>query len=213
MSDLAQEELDRYLNNNEKITGHPEDQNNSDNESSTHSSDGDGKKAKGHDDYHHSDSSDNDTAPPKMVARSTAYKVPSTVFEANTGPKGVIADAQSYERARKRSFRRTLMSMAGFDPSRLNKEQTSPNLSLSGASSPEDDDEAFMRTWREARAQELMQRSKRRNSPSKRVYGTVETVDANGYLDAIERVPLDTVVVVCIYDPEVGWITYSSLFQ
>jgi hypothetical protein len=198
MSDLAQEELDRYLNNQEKITGHPEDQHNSD-QSSTHS---DNENKAHDDDYHHSDSSDNDSESANMVSRSTAYTVPSTVFEANTGPKGVIADAQSFEKARKRSFRRTLMSVTGFDTLRLHKEQTSPTLS---ASSPEDDDEAFMRTWREARAQELMQRSKRRHSPSKRAYGTVETVDANGYLDAIEKVPVETTVVVCIYDPEVGF--------
>jgi hypothetical protein len=29
-------------------------------------------------------------------------------------------------------------------------------------------------------------------------------VDAVGYLDAIEKVPSDQVVVVCIYDPEVS---------
>ncbi|EGC44528.1 phosducin [Histoplasma capsulatum var. duboisii H88] len=72
------------------------------------------------------------------------------------------------------------------------------------ASPPPDEteDERFMRQWREARMLELQRKSKRRVSPSKRRYGTVEVVNANGYLDAIEKVTPDTVVVVCIYDPE-----------
>jgi hypothetical protein len=35
--------------------------------------------------------------------------------------------------------------------------------------------------------------------PKGRRFGSVETVDAVGYLDAIEKVTSDTVVVVCIY--------------
>jgi hypothetical protein len=34
-----------------------------------------------------------------------------------------------------------------------------------------------------------------------RVWGTFDDVDANGYLDAVEKVPDDAIVVVCIYDP------------
>lgn len=48
-----------------------------------------------------------------------------------------------------------------------------------------------------------LQEGKRRVSPNKKTYGRVDVVDANGYLDAVERVTSDTVVVVCIYDPEV----------
>lgn len=43
----------------------------------------------------------------------------------------------------------------------------------------------------------------RRRSPSKRKYGTVEEVDAAGYLDAVDKVSSETVVVVTIYDEEV----------
>ena len=46
-------------------------------------------------------------------------------------------------------------------------------------------------------------RRTRRQSPSKRRYGYVTTVDAIGYLDAVEKVAVDTIVVVCIYDEEV----------
>lgn len=143
-----------------------------------------------------------------MVSRTATYTVPSTVFEANTGPKGVIADAQSFERARKKSFRRTLLSAAGLDAnSKLfgfggNSGNNITGPASSQGSSPSDEDEEFMRRWRESRLQELQERGQRRPSPSKRVYGRVDAVDAEGYLNAIERVASDTVVVVCIYDPE-----------
>ena len=44
----------------------------------------------------------------------------------------------------------------------------------------------------------------RRQSPSQRTYGSLVTVDPAGYLDAVEKVPTYTTVVVFIYDDEVG---------
>lgn len=44
----------------------------------------------------------------------------------------------------------------------------------------------------------------RRLSPSKRRYGNVVTVNPMGYLDAIERVAAETVVVVMVYDDQVS---------
>lgn len=200
MSTAAQEEFDRLFNYKEKLRGHPEDRDNSD-ESSSHSDADDGQN----DHYAHSDDDSDDedntyhTKSNKMVSR-TAYTVPSTVFEANTGPKGVIADAQSFERARKRSFRRTLLSVAGLDSySKTSKADSRPHKD---SADNDVDEEEFMRRWRETRLQELQQRQNRPN-PSKRVYGRVDRVDGTGYLNAIERAPSDTVVVVCIYDPEV----------
>jgi hypothetical protein len=199
MSTAAQEEFNRLVNQKDTLHSHPEDRDNSD-ESSTHSVDdknnhyvhSDEEDYDDDDDYHHST---------KMVTRTAEYTVPSTVFEANTGPKGVIADAQSFERARKRSFRRTLLSVAGLD----SYSKTAKAESRMQKQSPpsEADEDEFMRRWRESRLQELEQRSQRRPSPSKRIYGDVSTVDAVGYLNAIERVASETVVVVCIYDPEV----------
>jgi len=43
----------------------------------------------------------------------------------------------------------------------------------------------------------------RKQSPSKRSYGRIEPVDANGYLDAIEKVSKDTVVIVVVYSDRV----------
>ncbi|OKL61473.1 hypothetical protein UA08_03489 [Talaromyces atroroseus] len=208
----AQDEFNRLIQaNKDTVRGHPEDR------SDSPASEGDHTTTAAEDQYELSDA-DSDYADyhretskkgGSMVSRTAAYTVPSTLFDANTGPKGVIADAQSFERARKKSFRRTLLSAAGLDSnSKLfgaNNGITGNNISrdqASSQSSSSDEDEEFMRRWRESRLQELQDRSQRRPSPSKRLYGRVDTVDAEGYLNAIERVASDTVVVVCIYDPE-----------
>ncbi|PGH02290.1 hypothetical protein GX51_04730 [Blastomyces parvus] len=195
----AQDEVDRLLNPKEKVSCHPEDRLASDNDSNLSPSDDEESLA-----YLHSDT-ETDTSH-TMISKSTGYHLPTTVFEANTGPKGVIADAQSYERAKKRSFRRTFMNVAGLDyTSYSNSTKEEPDTRPAREASPppnETEDERFMRQWREARVLELQRKNKRRVSPSKRRYGTVEVVNANGYLDAIEKVTPDTVVVVCIYNPE-----------
>lgn len=215
----AQDEFDRLIQaNRDSSRTHPEDRDQSD-------SDSPANNAAADDDQYELSDADSDYADHirredgNMVSRTAAYTVPTTVFEANTGPKGVIADAQSFERARKKSFRRTLLSAAGLDSnSRLfggngsNNNITQPQQhSQTSSSPPSDEEDEFMRRWRESRLQELQERSQRRPSPSKRVYGRVDTVDAEGYLNAIERVASDTVVVVCIYDPEVNLFLSLSL--
>ena len=138
-------------------------------------------------------------------------------FDANTGPKGVIADARSFESAKKRSFRQTLYAFAsGESPpifskwkdSNSNKENREKSQSKSPSPDVSDEEEEFMQTWRANRLAQLSTmnqegRNTRRQSPSKRRYGTVVNVDPAGYLDAIEKVSSDTVVVVLIYDDEV----------
>lgn len=212
----AQEEFDQLVQNNRAHTSsHPEDRDDS---------------------PHFSDDNDSLTSPPRnlrqrrvidssdededstdnMVSSRGNYHVPNTVFEANTGPKGVIADAQAFERARKKSFRRTLLSAAGFDSngpafgSKGTRDETSTSAP-EGSSGSEDDEERFMRKWRASRMQELQTRGMRRLSPRGRCFGSVETVDAVGYLDAIEKVTSDTVVVVCLYDPQVCFEIYLPL--
>ena len=68
-------------------------------------------------------------------------------------------------------------------------------------------EESFLQQWRESRRRELeneMNRAvrTRRTSPSVRVYGRLDEVDALGYLDAIEKVSRETKVVVFVYDHE-----------
>lgn len=209
----AQEEFSQLVNNNRThSSSHPEDTHDN-----PHLSDDDtdhlaprnlrqGRLA--------ADSSDEDSEPGRtsnmVSSRGGSYHIPNTVFDANTGPKGVIADAQAFERARKKSFRKTLLSAAGFDPNgagfgsgKSTRDEAPPAAVNEASSGSEDDEERFMRKWRASRMQELQHKGMRRPSPRGRHYGTVQTVDAAGYLDAIEKVTSDTVVVVCIYDPQV----------
>jgi hypothetical protein len=198
MSSAAQEEFNQLVNSNrERASRHPED---IDSDDEPHFSD-DESSTRNLRQRHAVDSSDEDEDEvDRNMVSSRNYHIPNTVYDANTGPKGVIADAQAFERARKKSFRQTLLSAAGFD-SKATRDETPPPPA-EGSSGSEDDEDRFMRKWRTSRMHELQGRP-RRASPRGRRYGTVETVDAAGYLDAIEKVTPDTVVLVCIYDPQV----------
>ncbi|KAJ6078992.1 hypothetical protein N7467_008745 [Penicillium canescens] len=201
----AQDEFNQLVNSNRsRFATHPEDhEHNNHSDSDAQYSDEETTKNLRQRKIHDS-SDEEDFSDDNMVSSRTAnYHVPNTVYDANTGPKGVIADAQAFERARKKSFRRTLLNAAGFDgngPSFGAKTRDdSPHGEASSAS--DDDDEArFLRKWRASRMQELQGRGHRRLSPRGRRFGSVENVDAVGYLDAIEKVTSETVVVVCIYD-------------
>ena len=165
-------------------------------------------------------SDERSTAPSNTstIMPSATYLSTTTQFDANTGPKGVIADARSFETAKKRSFRQTLYAFTDgastpfkkFNASRDKSKSPSPEVS---ADEEEDD---FMRTWRQKRLDELGSMKQeirtRRQSPSKRRYGTLLTVDPLGYLDAIEKVGPETVVVVLIYDDEVN-LRSTVLFE
>ncbi|KAI4163460.1 MAG: hypothetical protein LQ342_002967 [Letrouitia transgressa] len=203
MSTAARDELALLNRDQEKhFTRHPEDvsESASDNDSTTLRS------------------SDDDRAfnsRPSNNMRATTYHIPSnTNFIANTGPKGVIADARSYDTARKRSFRQTLRAYSNgeLSPPLFGKSKKKAiNFNREKSASPDsssstDEDEDFMRTWRANRLDELASMSQdirtRRSSPSMRKYGTLVTVDPIGYLDAVEKVHADTTVIVLIYDDE-----------
>lgn len=116
----------------------------------------------------------------------------------NTGVKGVISDAYSYETAKRREMKlmRERQQHQDYSPLSMGHQRGrsigSPNLS---------DSDELMVQWRKNRMAELKAAAAttRKQSPSKRSYGRVEPVDANGYLDAIEKVSKDTVVVVVVY--------------
>ena len=202
MSSAAQDEVDAlFARNQPRTTAHPEDihhdtdRSNSTSDSSTISS---GRY------------SDEGEKPRKASMPSAVYHIPSnTLFDANTGPKGVIADAKSFDRARKRSFRQTLHAFSNgvFGE----KSKTPSPAPTRGSPSPDlsqsDDDDEFMRVWRLSRMNEMQSgghdHRTRRLSPSKRRYGSVVSVDCLGYLDAVERVAAETTVVVYIGDEDV----------
>ncbi|KAG8161539.1 hypothetical protein KVR01_008526 [Diaporthe batatas] len=140
--------------------------------------------------------------------RATAdLTLPPASFDSGraTGVKGVIADARNYENARRnkwsekmRNARRSVIEFASVKSS-----SDKSDSELSGA----EDEESFLKQWRESRRRELESQDRssvrnRRTSPSARMYGRFEEVDAMGYLDSIEKVSRETTVVVFVYDHE-----------
>ncbi|KAL8852362.1 MAG: hypothetical protein Q9221_002746 [Calogaya cf. arnoldii] len=214
MPSAAQDEFDAMYDTQEKkLTTHPEDtqDSSSDNDSTTLRS-----------------SHEENRIPvtrPSTTMPSATYHIPSTtIFNANTGPKGVIADAKSFDTAKKRSFRQTLRAYSNgelsppiFGKSKKPAFNFSREKSPSPEASADDDEDDFMRTWRANRLAELTNNTTdvrtRRSSPSMRKYGTLLTVDPSGYLDAVEKVHAETTVVVFIYDDlsEVSLIVEDAL--
>lgn len=144
-------------------------------------------------------------------------KLPPATFDSgrSTGVKGVIADARSYELARQNKWR-TRVRAARKSVFGKNDVMKTPRSHNSGSDEDGDEDEdAFLQQWRESRRQELEKEAKtgfhnRRTSPSLRMFGHFDTVDALGYLDAIEKVGRESIVVVFVYDPEVGWVPRTN---
>jgi hypothetical protein len=161
--------------------------------------------------------------PRKSGKMRTKYYVPKTRSEANTGPKGVIADAQAFEMARR--AHRSVASLAQAPPVQyqapLNDKSNRPSQqhSRSGswlmeADEDEESDDDFMTRWRQSRLQELSKRTGQhghigRRSHSAQRYGSLVGVDAEGYLDAVEQTKSDTIVCVFIYDDAVSFLLPS----
>ena len=205
MSHSAQEEFNALNTRTTTAQTHPEDALDNSSNASDSSSDNESSGV------HSSDGNDSDIASPRTSSTmpSAVYTLPTTAFAANTGPKGVIADAQSFEKARKRSFRSTLYAFSnnlGFGNGEK-RPHGSREKSPSGDSSTDEDDKEFMRKWRTERMNEVQTQGHdnrtRRSSPSKRRYGHVASVGPIGYLDAIEEVSAETIVVVLINDDRV----------
>ncbi|KAI9768218.1 MAG: hypothetical protein M1840_005048 [Geoglossum simile] len=207
----AQDEIDGLLaRNKDRHTAHPDDEH--DDAQTRFSDDTPEHQPELRDSRVHDQDSDGSSAEQDtiMPTSTRGYTVPATLFSANTGPKGVIADAQSFEKAKHSSWRsrlrsnmtkRTAPNNTQFSKE-LAKAPTQGTIERGDLSS--DDDEKFMREWRKYRLKELQtfDPRARRRSPSKRTFGRVEVVDASGYLDAVEKVGPETVVIVAIYDDE-----------
>ena len=126
-----------------------------------------------------------------------------------TGVKGVIADARSYEEAKMNGGWRNKFSRRS-STSRADKRASSATFLKDDGEGSASEDEEFLERWRQQRREELQREGNdirnRRTSPSVRRYGRFDEVDALGYLDAIEKVTRDTIVVVFVYDHEVCYI-------
>jgi Phosducin len=204
---LAREEADKFFSNKDRITTHPEDALGSEDHSDIE------EKNSSKETYHSDPGDDEDTLHNMSATTTATYHLPRTFFDANTGPKGVIADAQSFNRAKKHSLRNTIINLTNgsyFQSSSKSQQSAQPiqgsDSSEKSASGPDEDEDDFMERWRQNRLKELTagaSHKQRRMSPTKRKWGFFKEVDANEYLDVVEKTPSDSVVVVCIYDPEV----------
>lgn len=144
-------------------------------------------------------------------ARTT---IPNKRFGANTGPKGVISDAQDFRDSRRsaRMSARNSMESTLRAPEQPRSGHVSPALeALEDEDEDAEMDDDFMRRWRESRLQEMQHGSHKSSSihgngrPSRRLYGGLATVDGEGYLEAVDKSDPDTVVVVYIYDDYVSY--------
>ncbi|KAK8209495.1 phosducin [Phyllosticta capitalensis] len=189
----AQEEFDQLFGDKSRSARHPEDRDDSDLDSDKEST---REQFFEKDDYadDEDDFQDDEDLDQDFNMRSR-YTIPQVRSDANTGPKGVIADAQAFEQAKK-CQRFSLFTRGKNGGAKSDSEK----------SGSEDD---FMARWRENRLRELQNGPRPRNtsrsqsrtgSPSSRAYGKLVAVDSDGYLDAIEKSPSATTVVVFIYD-------------
>jgi hypothetical protein len=198
----AQDEFNELLRDKDTHDKHPEDRLND----SDHS---DAESSHAADYLERTDTDDELDLPADMRSN---YYLPSIKSEANTGPKGVIADAHAFEQAKKQARRFTW---------KKNSPPSSYSVTAYHDEKSDDDDaeEGFMRKWRESRLRDLQNAGQRirsrTTSPSRRIYGTLQSVDPLGYLEAIEKVARDTVVVVLIYDDAVCYpsISFSTMLD
>ncbi|TKA68133.1 hypothetical protein B0A55_06951 [Friedmanniomyces simplex] len=199
----AQDEFNELMRDKERRTQHPED---------------DEDDARSFLNLSDEDDDDDATPPasqvdpdeaPSRPSLSSRHTIPLTRYEANTGPKGVIADAQHFRDSRRQhrvSVRSTsTLASQALNGSSLHDRPTSEKLQESDEEEEEvvlNDD--FMKQWRSSRLREMQRggwESKMHSRrPSRRMWGSLATVDGEGYLDAVDKSPADTVVVVYIYD-------------
>ncbi|KAH3939816.1 hypothetical protein HBH70_101270 [Parastagonospora nodorum] len=189
----AQDEFNELLRDKDRETRHPEDRHDDSDISEPES-------AGAADDYLEKIDTDDELDLPKDMRSN--YYMPSMRSEANTGPKGVIADAQAFEQAKKQARRFTWKKNAS--PPTYNAAAWHDK---DGASSEDEGDDSFMKEWRAARLRELQNVGQkirsRTNSPSRRIYGNFPLVDAEGYLDAVDKSSPETTVVVYIFNHHV----------
>jgi hypothetical protein len=124
-----------------------------------------------------------------------------------TGVKGVIADARSYEEARSKTGSWRNRFSRSVSATRADKRASTATFLKDDGEGSASEDEEFLERWRYQRRMEIEGAGRdirnRRTSPSVRRYGRFDEVDALGYLDAIEKVGRETIVVVFVYDPDV----------
>jgi hypothetical protein len=198
----AQEEFNELMRDKERRTRHPEDEDNDDRRSFLNLT----------------DDEDTDRTPPasqvdpeeissRPSMSQSRNRIPLTRYGANTGPKGVISDAQNFRDAQRlhRISMRSTSTLASQAPNRRGSPHLPPPPEKLNESEEDDElDDDFMRQWRNTRLRELQNgkhgSKMHSRERSRRLWGTMQTVDGEGYLDAVDKSPAETVVLVYIYD-------------
>jgi len=200
----AQEEFDNILakaSANLKLGHHPDD-------TEDYRNDRENSDRDEEDEYIQQRIDENMRMPSFSSSAGPILNLPPSDFDhgRTTGVKGVIADARSYEEARRSDSWRNKFSRSSSN-SRASKRLSSATFLKDEGEGSASEDEEFLERWRQQRRMEIQREGSdirnRRTSPSVRRYGRFDEVDAMGYLDAIEKVGRDTVVVVFVYDHEV----------
>ena len=162
------------------------------------------------------------TSPSRPSLNLSRSNIPTTRYMANTGPKGVISDAQNFQDSR-RHHRMSLQNLT-LTPAQALSLQEAPTFVSSGAFDGADDlaidewqedepDDDFMEQWRQSRLAELQQRARDAKMWKKGykaaghrgiILGSLAPVDGAGYLDAVDNAPPGVTVLVYIYDDMVS---------
>ena len=214
----ARDEFNELMRDKEaRRTGHPEDDDDDDADAQSFLNLSDDEYDNDNDTTPAASIADPDESLPRPSTSLARSNIPLTRYEANTGPKGVISDAQNFRDSR-RNHRISMRSsstlpadaaagIASASPS-LNNAVVSEKISESDEDEDLEEDEDFMHKWRKSRLREMRRggRDSKMHSRarSRRLWGGLTTVDGNGYLDALERSGQDAVVVVYIYDDYVS---------
>lgn len=217
----AADEFNDLLRDKSRLTSHPSDAHNNDDDArsflnlSSDEDDDDNTPAASN-----RDPEDDDDPLPRASTSVARNTIPTTRYAANTGPKGVISDAQNFRDSR-RSRRISTQSSSALQ--QAYNQRIPPTFTSSGPTCneklPEESDEDlladdegdadFMREWRQSRLRELQNgagsmrgsgRGGEMLGRKSRSWGGLPTVDGSGFLEAVDKSPDDTVVVVFIYD-------------
>ncbi|QIW94767.1 hypothetical protein AMS68_000285 [Peltaster fructicola] len=195
-SSEAQQEFDELMRNKERRGTHPED--------------GPGSVSEQNDDEHVYETM-KEQAIPRQSMSSNRDIVPKARSGFNTGPKGVIADAQNYRTAQReyRSARNSTTVPPTEEELKLGQQLAIEKLAeVEEQDDLEDDnddlDDEFMAQWRQQRLQAMHKgaytNTIQDHSSSKKLYGKMSAVDAEAYLEIVEGSPESTVIVVFISD-------------
>ena len=208
----AQDEFNELMRNKEKRSQHPQDDDDDKRSFLNLSEDDDATPPA-------SQVDPNEDAPQQGMASSRST-IPTTRYGANTGPKGVISDAQNWRDSRRqhRTSVRSTSILPSQNQSGLSTRDQGPAEKTRNIDEDHEEDELdddFMEKWRTSRLREMQKSAPgskmHTRTRSGKLWGGMPNVDGEGYLDAVDGSGADTVVVVYIYDDSVSPCVTDSL--